>query len=95
MDEIAKRALPGWSVDWGKYARAVTKLLELADAAGFADAKAEVLRRWPIALAHTGYPTVRTPGEFVEAWPHFAGTGPPQSRKSEPHKEEIERAYQP
>lgn len=49
----------------GRQAKAVTRLLALGP-------DEEILRRWKAALAHKGFPTVRTPGELVTHWNHFA-----------------------
>lgn len=57
-------ACPGYAFQ-PRDAKAVTELLALG-------ADAEILARWKRALAHKGFPTVRTLSELVTHWNHFA-----------------------
>ena len=72
VDALVK-ACPGYQFDGGLDAKAVTTLLTKGD-------PAEVERRWRQALAHQGFPTVRTLPELARHWNHFnpavSGKGP-------------------
>jgi hypothetical protein len=62
----------GASFDGGRDAANVSALLALAtQAVGAESAAAEVESRWLAAMAHEGYPRVRTLTELRARWGHF------------------------
>jgi hypothetical protein len=70
-------AAPGYAFDGGRDAKAVSLLLARG-------APEEVLRRWKLARAATGYPTVRAIHELVTHWNHFAAASAPGKKFSGP-----------
>ena len=75
---VAALKAAGATIDGGRDAANVTALLALAtQSVGPEAASAEVEARWRRALAHEGYPTVRTIQELRTHWGHFADTNEP------------------
>ena len=67
----------GATIDGGRDAANVTALLALAtQQVGPDSASAEVVERWRRAVAHEGYPAVRTLQELRTHWGHFAPPPP-------------------
>lgn len=79
-------AFPGYAFDGGRDAKAVSDLLERG-------APTEVEARWRRALAHSGFPKVRTLSELRQHWNHFGpdpAAAPARSRR--PWDGELEAA---
>lgn len=75
----------GLAFDGGRDAKQVQRLLALASQqVGVEGAVEEVLGRWRRALAHEGFPRVRTLTELADRWGHFEPTQEERSASSLP-----------
>lgn len=80
VDDLCEAA-PGYAFLGGRDAKAVSRLLDLADAlpgtSGHA-APPEVVRRWRIARAWQGFPLCRHLGDLADNWNAYAAPQRPQ-----------------